>query len=453
MRPCGRALRASLRRATLVVGPLAIVLVGCTVGDAGDEATAVDFTEVDPGESWTDVAVRLTGCEDLDDTYETVLHLRRSNPVINEVGLAGGQPLAFDPSFVDGSACASDDEPDTEQATAPTSTPEVTHHGGSDMSEGSTDDTMVDDPSVPELDLADDPLADGSFFEPFEDEHSLDRFDFAVHHPVLAGVPIESWTGDHDMSCGPPTATREIDLPGDRQVGDGETYDLDVADVVYWCAPKGPESGHMMTAFNTNSYAQVAFSPAQMFDDVRQVCWDQNMTDLGVRKWTQVIVVGADDFIANDERLDYVSPRVQEGPGAAGVRLTDETFLFEMVQGSTVVHHGQHTTSADFKGFVTEDKAKRYTTCLVDQGDGTIEVTLERDDGAEVRVLEGSFPDGPARVIFQDDTYNAPKSPPKLPVSDPFTWHWDEILVETDEVDAPAEMAESLVGENGTPPG
>jgi hypothetical protein len=63
---------------------------------------------------------------------------------------------------------------------------------------------------------------------------------------------------------------------------------------------------------------------------------------------------------------------------------------------------------------------------------GTVEIELEREADYEIRTLQGGFPDGPVRVIFQDDTYNNPKSPPTLDVADPLTWHWDNIVVETD---------------------
>jgi hypothetical protein len=61
-----------------------------------------------------------------------------------------------------------------------------------------------------------------------------------------------------------------------------------------------------------------------------------------------------------------------------------------------------------------------------------VKIELERASVIETRIQRGGFPNGPARVIFQDDTYNAPKSPPDLDVPNPFTRHWDNIVVEVE---------------------
>jgi len=267
-----------------------------------------------------------------------------------------------------------------------------------------------------------------TFEEDFESASSLERFDFAIHHPVLFKEPIRIWKGDHSLDCGPPPTTRDIQLPGDRRPGDGKIYDLDTEQAVYWCAPGGVGSGHLMTTFNTNGYAQIDFTPSQIFNDVRKVCWDQNMTDLGSRKWTQLVVVGMDTFIENDQRLDYVSPRIEDGPGSAATRLSGDTFMLEVIGGSSVVHTGRNS-DANFRGYRNTDKRRRFTVCATDLENGVIEIEFERESTVEIRQLDGAMPNGPARVIFQDDTYNAPKSPPRLNVPDPFTWHWDNIRV------------------------
>jgi hypothetical protein len=271
-----------------------------------------------------------------------------------------------------------------------------------------------------------------AFIETFDTPDALDRFDFAIHHAVPYKQPIRSWKGDHAADCAPPPSTRQIRLPGDRVPGDGKTYTADTGDAVYWCAPDGtPATGHLMTTFDTIDYAQVDFAPKPVFTDVQRVCWDQNMTDLGIRKWTQLVVVDLDTFERNDERMDYVSPRVDEGPASFATKLTGDVFLMEVLGGSTNVRVGHERADPDFRGFLTSDKKRRFTICVTDLEDGTVEVQLERDTQVETRIHQGSFPDGPVRVIFQDDTYNAPKSPPTLEVPDPFTWHWDNVVVET----------------------
>ena len=269
-----------------------------------------------------------------------------------------------------------------------------------------------------------------AFTEAFDDPASLDRFQWQFHHGVSFWQENFSWRGDHDDGCGKPTTTRNIEVAEDIVLFPDGMGDLDrYGNFVYWCAPGGDGTGHVMTSFNTDGYAQIAFSPAVSFDDITSICWDQNQTDLGPRKWTQVVIVPESDFEKNDERLDYVSPAFFDGPGQGGVELDDGVVLFEMIQGSTVLNFGSDNRVANFEGFTTLDKVRRYRTCLTDTGQNTIEIELERESDTEIRTFDGTFPDGPVRVVFQDDSYNPPKQPGA--VDDPFTWHWDNIVVHT----------------------
>jgi hypothetical protein len=105
--------------------------------------------------------------------------------------------------------------------------------------------------------------------------------------------------------------------------------------------------------------------------------------------------------------------------------------MLEMLKASTRVQVGQTVTFDNFLGFTTSDKARRFHHCAIDLGNGTVRLELERLDGTEVRVAPGSFPDGPARVIFQDVSYDSLKG--TIPFSqalDTNTWHWDNIVVE-----------------------
>ena len=184
-----------------------------------------------------------------------------------------------------------------------------------------------------------------------------------------------------------------------------------------------------MTSMNTTGYAQVDFAPNQAFTGISRVCWDVNQTDLGGRKWIQVVIVPEATFQANGGRLDYVTPLLQDDVAVGGIRITGETFLLEMFRGSTQTFVGQGTYDADFAGFTTSDKARRFRTCMTDLENGNIRFELERGSGTDVRDMQGSFPNGPARVIFQDDSYNSPKDVPATP--NPFTWHWDNISIST----------------------
>jgi hypothetical protein len=99
-----------------------------------------------------------------------------------------------------------------------------------------------------------------------------------------------------------------------------------------------------------------------------------------------------------------------------------------MVRGSTQTYVGQTLYDANFAGFTTTDKARRFRNCITDLENGTVRIEMERTSSTDVRTLRGGFPNGQVRVIFQDDTYNAPKDTPATP--NPFTWHWDNILVD-----------------------
>jgi hypothetical protein len=257
----------------------------------------------------------------------------------------------------------------------------------------------------------------GDFIETFESPTAFaTRFKTQVLHGVKPPT-ISSWLGDHDVHCGPPTTTRTI-----RAAAPAESF--------YWCAPNGSGSGHIMTSMNSSGYAQVDFSPNRSFTKIKRVCWDQNLTELGGRKWNQVVVVPESIYQANGGRIDYIKPPLQNDVAVGGVRISGETFMFEMLRGSTVTYVGQSISDFDFAGFTTPDKAQRFRHCITDLENGTVRIQLGRPNGVtDTRTLSGSFPNGPARVIFQDDTYDAPKDSTPRPAN-PFTWHWDNILID-----------------------
>jgi len=212
----------------------------------------------------------------------------------------------------------------------------------------------------------------------------------------------------------------------------------ETSELVWWCSPNAPTNGHLMTSFQTKGYGQVDFAPARTFIDVTRICWDVNETNLGHRKWKQVVVVPETVFQANKgayhHRLDYIIPRVQDGPGSAGLTLAGGVYVFESVQGNAVVHVGQNQEAVAAAGDKSNaDKATRLTTCL-DRVGGQTRVTQERLNGElVVRTLNGQFPAGPVRVVFQDDNYNPSKSCESEndcpTVTNPLTWHWDAIQI------------------------
>ncbi len=251
-------------------------------------------------------------------------------------------------------------------------------------------------------------------------EDFYDRFQTEVFHGVEP-KDIASWSGDHDMDCGAPASQREVHVAN--------------TDEMFWWCPPRPDapasSGHLMTSMNTTGYAQVNFAPNEPLTDVRKVCWDQNMTDLGGRKWTQVVIVPEETYQRNEQRLDYVKPGLETDVAVGGTHLTDGVFMFEMLKGSTAVYTGRNVYEPNFAGFMAgAEKSRRFTHCITDLENGTVQIDLERETETETRISGGAFPPGPARVIFQDDNYNPPKSPPETAVvADPFTWHWDNVEI------------------------
>ena len=258
------------------------------------------------------------------------------------------------------------------------------------------------------------PAGPGDFVETFDSAAGFyNRFATQVVHTP---PDVQSWQGDHDDHCGAPTSTRTI-------------HASNPAESFYWCGPAGPASGHVMTSMNTGGYAEADFSPTQSFTSLNKVCWDQNQTDLGERKWTQVVVVPEGTFQANGQRLNYANPEFQDGVQVGDLRISSDTFMFVMLRGSTQTYVGPSFDS-NFDGFVTADKARRFKTCITDLENGTVQIDLERQSTTETRVLRGAFPNGAARVIFQDESYDPPKDPPVTPgVPEPFTWHWDNIAI------------------------
>jgi hypothetical protein len=253
------------------------------------------------------------------------------------------------------------------------------------------------------------------FVEDFQSPDALaDRFQLQVFHGADPPGELPDWMGDHDMMCGGPDTVRPVHADNTDEM-------------FWWCAPGGADTGHIMTSLYTAGYGHVDFAPNQSFSNVTNVCWDQNQTELGGRKWTQVVVVPESTYQANGGRLEYVLPELQNDVGVNGLRLTGDAFMFRMLRGSTTTLVGQDVSDANFFGFTTPDKAQRFRTCITDLGNGTVRVETQRAAETEVRIQRGSFPDGDARVIFQDVTYDAPKD--AISTNQLATWHWDNIQI------------------------
>jgi hypothetical protein len=262
--------------------------------------------------------------------------------------------------------------------------------------------------------------ASARFVEHFETPASVNRFTRAVHHRNLAlGAKSqhdfdETWPGDHNLACEGPTTQRVVHPSRDGK--DPEAF--------WWCAPGNDRTkGHFMTSMgNIDGYSIVAFSPNQVMKNFRSVCWSVNLTDLLARKWWEVVIVPEAAFRANGGSLAYshpvfLQPTVHALPAGA--------IDFVYFNGQVSLYVGQQERADESGGgFRTNDKARRYRHCLVDNGNGTITATQERNSGTARWTFPGSFP-AEARVVFTDQSYN----PTKDGVPQGFTWHWDAIEV------------------------
>ena len=89
-----------------------------------------------------------------------------------------------------------------------------------------------------------------------------------------------------------------------------------------------------------------------------------------------------------------------------------------------------------FSGRETQDPAPRFRQCFEDLENGNIRHTNTMGDGTTRTVtLPGALPNGQARIIFQDDTYDAFKADNPDPTGlnggvVESTWHWDNITVD-----------------------
>lgn len=288
------------------------------------------------------------------------------------------------------------------------------------------------------------PASDGVFWsEDFDSDDSIDRLAIQVHNQFGTpdeplppggenGNPPKAFNGDHNHECQGPDTVRPL-----VEDHTAETH-------LWWCAPKGPESGHFMTGVNSQGYVVVAFTPRDdngpvLFpDSANRVCWDQNLTNLGGRKWTQLSVVSQARYDANGT-IVFINPDNEGNAGNSPVA-ADDDFMFSSQFNAVFYFQGDTRTVEDYDSvdITITDKATRYQTCLTDNRDGTVTRTQARPGGrTDVFTGPGSFPAGPRLFILSDDSYNPDKfdvdkpdeSPQHFGIPDPYTWHWDNIVI------------------------
>jgi hypothetical protein len=184
-----------------------------------------------------------------------------------------------------------------------------------------------------------------------------------------------------------------------------------------------------MTATPFTGYGILTFSPRQSFTDITEVCWDQNLTFLDGRRWTNIVVLPEEEYQEHAPRLDYAAPGFGPGNDVGGENLdTPETARTIKVFMGAVVWYPSH--DGDEQGnnggviFENDDRATRYTHCIEDLENGNVRFTQERPEGGEiVSEWPGDLPDGEVRVLFQDDRYDTEFD------DSPITWHWDNIRI------------------------
>lgn len=104
-----------------------------------------------------------------------------------------------------------------------------------------------------------------------------------------------------------------------------------------------------------------------------QACWDQNITDLGARKWTQLVVISAARYKANGGGINYINPDFNDNGGDADIHLAGDDFLFNNLRNTVHYFNGQSPTFDDYLPLHgSTDKATRYTICVKDNGNGTV---------------------------------------------------------------------------------
>jgi hypothetical protein len=271
--------------------------------------------------------------------------------------------------------------------------------------------------------------------ESFSSASGLDRLVKVISfgENVSNGNEMQSFNGDHDHACGSPATTRAL------------LEDYQISTHFWYCAPGGDAAkGHFMTGINTVGYVTMSFSPkaddgvsARVFPaTATQACWDQNITDLGARKWTQLVVISAARYKANGGGINYINPDFNDNGGDADIHLAGDDFLFNNLRNTVHYFNGQSPTFDDYSSPLhgSTDKATRYTICVKDNGNGTVTRTQARPGGTVDSVTgPGRFPAGPRVFIIQDDSYNPMKAyeSDTQYVTDPFTWHWDNIRIST----------------------
>jgi len=276
-----------------------------------------------------------------------------------------------------------------------------------------------------------------------------DRFDYGLSGFTPAGrddpevdgaggvFPIH---GDHNMSCGDPTTSRDLRIHGE-QWNNGDHFPDITFDELFWhCAPgNDPAKGHVMFNINTTGYNHIWFAPKGYFSNITKVCWDQNLNSIR-GKWQELHFVDAADatrYPTGSRPTDSVTAR---GTGGFDLGFTDPSFRapdgpntgitpqsgtlagLNFFAGIYAWFQNQDTWTANqvgWPGIMHEygynggqpitDKATRYKHCLEQVAPNQLRVTFNSPTGPMTRNFTGQIPQQPVRVVWHDSNYDAPK--------------------------------------------
>ncbi len=271
--------------------------------------------------------------------------------------------------------------------------------------------------------------SNADFFDDFTQSNWKDRYDFDIFHRDDNVVAFTSWLGDHKSTgpndlCSAPEEKRTISR-GDRNSDFNDDW-------IYRCVPGGNNAAsHLMTSIgDTSGYSIGAFSPKQSFNNVEEVRWDVNITDLGTRQFPEIKIIPEDEF--NFQNLPCAIEWLpcdtsnHRDLGSVGTSFFNHEMAIN--NGNDTQAHWAKWTDSWFNGDdpALESIRTRRTNFFRDNNDGTLTYGIEQEDGSFFEYTRsGSFPSGNVRVVFADHNYTPTKDNPGIT----FTWHWDDISI------------------------
>jgi hypothetical protein len=258
--------------------------------------------------------------------------------------------------------------------------------------------------------------------ETFDSGSGLNRFNHGVWHRDPYLVEMGQWEGDHDLACGTPDTHRTI-----HRSQPDESF--------YIC------KDHIMDSVgDASGYSIAWFSPNAVFASVNSVSFDVTLTNLGDRKWWKIVVVSdskynttldqggslccnsAPGFLFADAGSSGLPDR---GNGLEGPDRLVGTWGEDCANGCNQRFFGIGSSHASVSTTTPlNDKATRYPVTLIDNHNGTVTFTVAGVSNTQL----GAMPPCPCRVVFQDHNYTPNKSSVPRPPN-PWTWHWDNIIV------------------------